>query len=127
MVDEIVSCIGLSVSGTVYADHSLLTKRSGHHGATWTREQNGLPTTGTKSMMFDGSGNAYVGFHKGGVYRSALSVPVALSTFTAEATGPDVQLAWTTETERNNRGFTIQRSRTSTGTWETMAFTDHAF
>lgn len=96
--------------------------RSTDSGATWMREQNGLPPTGTKSMKVDGSGNAYVGFHKGGVYRAALPVPVALSTFTAEATGPDVQLAWTTETERNNRGFDVQRRRTSTGTWETTVF-----
>lgn len=46
-----------------------------------------------------------------GVYGDlGLTVPVELVSFTGKVTGNDVMLNWTTATEKNNRGFNIERS-----------------
>jgi photosystem II stability/assembly factor-like uncharacterized protein len=39
-------------------------------------------------------------------------IPVELTSFTASVTGNDVMLNWTTATETNNSGFTVERSQT---------------
>ena len=57
---------------------------------------------------------------------SNVSFPVELSSFHARREGNVVVLRWTTESERNNRGFEIQRRGASDGkmfsTWETIDF-----
>lgn len=52
---------------------------------------------------------------------SVLATPVELSSFTAQQSGLKIELAWTTKTETNNKGFEIQR-RTNGGNWEKIAF-----
>lgn len=50
-------------------------------------------------------------------------IPVELSSFTATATGKNVNLSWTTATESNNRGFEVQR-RLPGGEFTTIGFVD---
>ncbi len=50
-------------------------------------------------------------------------VPVELSTFNSEITGGKVLLEWETQTETNNRGFEVQRSRNSED-WITISFVE---
>jgi len=48
-------------------------------------------------------------------------VPVEITSFTAELTGQEVSLNWTTATEINNQGFEIER-HISTSSWETIGY-----
>lgn len=50
-------------------------------------------------------------------------LPVELSSFTASARGSFVTLSWTTATEKNNKGFEIQKKNiTRQGSWEKIGF-----
>ncbi len=48
-------------------------------------------------------------------------IPVELTSFTANVSGNDVTLNWSTATETNNSGFTIERSQSETG-WQEIGF-----
>ena len=48
-------------------------------------------------------------------------IPVELTSFTANVSGNDVTLNWTTATETNNSGFTIERSQSESG-WQEIGF-----
>jgi hypothetical protein len=48
-------------------------------------------------------------------------IPVELTSFTANVSGNDVTLKWTTATETNNSGFTIERSQSESG-WQEIGF-----
>jgi hypothetical protein len=48
-------------------------------------------------------------------------IPVELTSFTANVSGNDVTLNWTTATETNNSGFTIERSQ-SESNWQKIGF-----
>lgn len=48
--------------------------------------------------------------------------PVELKSFTANVTGNDVDLNWSTATEINNFGYKIDRMDTKKATWENIAF-----
>ena len=56
------------------------------------------------------------------------SVPVELTSFTAEAGNGNVNLNWTTATETNNKGFEVQRTMNSEqltmSDWESVAFVE---
>lgn len=49
-------------------------------------------------------------------------IPVELESFTAEAGGNDVHLTWTTATETNNSGFSVERKKTTDKNWTEAAF-----
>jgi hypothetical protein len=49
-------------------------------------------------------------------------IPVELTAFTAEVSGREVHIDWTTATELNNRGFDIERKMD--GEWEKIGFKD---
>ena len=48
--------------------------------------------------------------------------PVELKSFTANVTGSDIHLNWSTATEVNNFGYKIDRMETKKATWENIAF-----
>ncbi len=50
------------------------------------------------------------------------SVPVELTSFTAEAGNNNVNIRWTTATETNNYGFEIERTTEKKSSWESIAF-----
>lgn len=52
--------------------------------------------------------------------RLLATVPVELTSFTAEVHGKIVNLLWTTSTEINNKGFAIEKN--TSGTWQQIGF-----
>jgi hypothetical protein len=52
---------------------------------------------------------------------AAIVLPVTLQSFTAQRSGGNVVLNWTTATEINNRGFNVQRLQ-GNGQWQTITF-----
>jgi hypothetical protein len=55
--------------------------------------------------------------------RPLSEVPVEFVSFTAEASGNDVVLKWSTATETNNRGFTVERSlQQGNKIWQQIGF-----
>jgi subtilisin family serine protease len=49
-------------------------------------------------------------------------IPVELSSFTANSNGSNVTLNWTTETETNNSGFSIERKSVFSNSWSEVGF-----
>jgi hypothetical protein len=56
------------------------------------------------------------------VVETTTFIPVELSAFTAELSGREILVSWTTATELNNRGFDIERKMNSD--WEKIGFKD---
>ncbi|MGE5804201.1 MAG: T9SS type A sorting domain-containing protein, partial [Ignavibacteria bacterium] len=49
-------------------------------------------------------------------------LPVELTSFSASSSNKDVKLQWSTATETNNRGFSIERKSKNKNSWNTVAF-----
>lgn len=62
--------------------------------------------SGTKKLFFD---------------KLSAIIPVELTSFTSSISGNDVLLNWTTATETNNSGFTVERSQTESA-WQEIGF-----
>ena len=77
---------------------------------------------GVLSLAFSPDGELLAGASQGKVQfweaSSDLPLPVSLSSFRVEQTTAGVVLTWTTESEVNNAGFNILRSRTKTGEYQ---------
>ena len=56
----------------------------------------------------------------------SMHFPVELALFTASLADGLVQLYWRTETETNNRGFTVERSADGQSRWQDIGFVDGA-
>ncbi len=67
---------------------------------------------------FNSSGNS--GFSN--MVETTTFIPVEFTTFTAELSGREIMVSWTTATELNNRGFDIERKMN--GEWEKIGFKD---
>jgi uncharacterized delta-60 repeat protein len=83
------------------------------------------------ALALDAAGNVYVtgrSSQTGGslittIKYTEVPIPVELISFTAEVKENIVQLNWETASEKNNRGFEINRSRSSASKeWETIGF-----
>src|ERR1035437_2935469 len=48
-------------------------------------------------------------------------LPVELSTFTAQSNGRNVELKWSTSTEKNSASFEVQKKQANTETWNKIA------
>ena len=84
-----------------------------------------------KSLQLIGNGTKYSDFTWGGPYTSTFgsvnsngttdqSLPVSLTTFTAQPSGNSVALTWRTESEIENMGFILER-RQEAGEWKQVA------
>lgn len=97
-------------------------------GNTWS-SFNGctmLNTYQIRAMQFKGTTQAtlYAGaaVSGAGVYEYTFEpIPVEFNTFTADVNGYDVVLNWTTSTETNNAGFSVER-KVNNGNWITLGF-----
>ena len=93
-------------------------------------------TTGLNLPQFDFIGNPRIdnGIIDIGAYEYPSEIPVELVSFTANTSGSNVTLMWTTASETNNQGFEIERTSSSDskeikGTsplqgWEKIGFVD---
>ncbi len=100
---------------------------STNNGTSWI--DYGLTGPPTTCLAIDSSGYVWAGAHQDGVYRTAgRTVPVELSSFSAEVNGNNVLLSWVTASEINNRGFEIYKQksevRSQESVWERIGFVE---
>lgn len=97
--------------------------------ATWTRRTFVVPTGGSvrfavQYLMYDGgtSGGSsdYWGMDLFQVNSGSI-IPVELASFTANTKFDNVELNWTTATEKNNKGFQVER-KISGGEYQVLGF-----
>ena len=92
-------------------------------GTTWTEEV--LPAEGAASgiqhMQFVNANLGYSGGLGGTIMKYSITLPVELTSFTANTSMGKVTLNWRTATEINNSGFEIQR-KTDDNNWVVIAF-----
>jgi len=82
------------------------------NGTTWVELPNNLPNTVIIHLDYSPSNQMMrAGTHGRGVYEAFIdfTIPVELSSFTAETGVNSVVLNWSTATETNNSGFEIER------------------
>ena len=96
------------------------------NGSSWVELTNNLPNTVIMHLDYTHSNQMLrAGTHGRGVYEAFIdfTVPVELSSFTAETANNSVLLNWSTATETNNLGFEIER-KLKNQDWVTIAFVD---
>ncbi|MDB5251190.1 MAG: hypothetical protein JWP27_359 [Flaviaesturariibacter sp.] len=71
-------------------------------------------------FVFDGKGSCYDTMMPLNC-PAAILLPVTFTSFTAAKTGNTVSLKWTTASESNNKGFSVQRLA-GNGNWQTLGF-----
>lgn len=97
-------------------------------GDTWASFNGGtmLNTYQIRNLKFDYETNPtlYAGCASAvgaGVYEYTFLIPVEFTSFTTNVNGNDVVLNWTTATETNNAGFTVER-KLNNGNWIALGF-----
>jgi len=98
-------------------------------GDTWAEFNGGtmLTTYQIRALKFKGTiqSTLYAGCAStpgGGVYEYTFEpIPVEITAFTANVNGNDILLNWTTATETNNAGFSVERKGIE-GNWTTLGF-----
>ena len=94
------------------------------NGTNWVELPNGLPNTVILHIDYSPSNQMMrAGTHGRGVFEAFidLTIPVELSSFTAEVGRNSVTLNWITETETNNLGFEVER-KFKNQEWQTIGF-----
>ncbi|MCU0364733.1 MAG: T9SS type A sorting domain-containing protein, partial [Ignavibacteriaceae bacterium] len=94
------------------------------NGASWVELPNNLPNTVIIHLDYSHSNKMMrAGTHGRGVYEAFIdfTIPVELSSFTAETGDNTVVLNWSTATETNNNGFEIER-KLKNQEWVTIGF-----
>ncbi len=109
--------------GTLYVGTDFGVFISTNGGTSWQTLMDGMP----KAVVVDleihrASGLLRAATHGRSVYQIAIALSVELSSFTAQIEGPDVLLNWRTQTETNNRGFSLERRTGPDDPWTEIAF-----
>ncbi len=102
-----------NISNFTISSPRLLVSENGWAQYNYIFTVSGFVRFAIQYQIFDGgplgNNSNYIGIDllqvKGAGY-----IPVELTSFTATAIGNDVQLNWSTATEKNNRGFEVQRN-----------------
>ncbi|HEY6907649.1 MAG TPA: T9SS type A sorting domain-containing protein, partial [Ignavibacteriaceae bacterium] len=96
-------------------------------GDSWNDITNDVPTGFNRFQ----APTDFVGYSVGSAglilkYDDTTYIPVELTLFSANVSGRDVLLKWTTATENNNRGFEVQRSGISSqrSEWKDIGFVE---
>jgi photosystem II stability/assembly factor-like uncharacterized protein len=101
------------------------------NGSNWTASNGGLTNLDIRSLAFDNLGNLYAGAYKssggGGLWQSAIPLPVELTAFNACQKENSIVLQWNTATEMNNYGFEVERRAvkndgSAAANWEKIGF-----
>ncbi len=111
---------GYTLSYGAGGDDLWVIKTDSSGNLTWQKTYGGIASDVAYSMDLTSDGGYVIvghtlssgaGVHDAWLLRTVTQViPVELSSFYAKASGNEVTLQWTTETEVNNYGFEIQRS-----------------
>jgi hypothetical protein len=91
-----------------------------HNGTSWTPLQSAAAASGSGPYTRSVAGVA--SFSPFGVGDGASALPVELTSFHALLTEGKVKLSWTTATEVNNYGFTVERRTDDASPWEDIGF-----
>ncbi len=94
------------------------------NGNEWREFLPAIPNTRIYSMaVSQNQRKLYVGTLGASLLATDLidPVPVELSSFSTEVSGSDISVSWTTITETNNRGFSVER-RTVSGSFSEITF-----
>jgi photosystem II stability/assembly factor-like uncharacterized protein len=94
------------------------------NGTSWVELPNNLPNTVIMHLDYSHSNQMMrAGTHGRGVYEAFIdfTIPVELTSFTAETGVNTVVLNWSTATETNNNGFEIER-KLKNQEWVTIGF-----
>ncbi|MFZ2863890.1 MAG: sialidase family protein, partial [Ignavibacteriaceae bacterium] len=76
-------------------------------------------------LSIDSTGNVWAGAHLIGLYKTeGRTIPVELTSFTAEVNDNNVLLNWVTASEINNRGFEIERNENANEDWKRIGFVE---
>lgn len=106
-----VGASDLAVAGFITDKAAILSRVTRLH--FWNTQQTSWRSDGAAAEMgFDDIAAVDAG-----------TLPVELVAFSAEASGTGVQLAWMTATERDNRGFRVERAGAD-GAWGELGFVD---
>lgn len=95
-------------------------------GVNWVEIPNNLPNTVILHLDYSPSNKMLrAGTHGRGVYEAYIdfTIPVELSSFTAETDANKVLLKWSTATETNNLGFEVER-KLKNQEWVRIAFVE---
>ncbi|MDP4115994.1 MAG: T9SS type A sorting domain-containing protein, partial [Bacteroidota bacterium] len=95
---------------------------SSNNGQSWQNILSNLEKTRVNQIIFDKYNNVYLATDES-VWRNADAItPVEIVNLTAQTEGNNVRLEWTTATEVNNYGFTIERKAFNSAQWAEIAF-----
>ncbi len=104
--------------------------RSVDNGEHWSPINSGLTARFVNSLAVNYQGYIFAGTDSGGVFKSTnpTAVPVELLSLTSNIINKSVQLKWSTATEKNNKGFEIQRKSSDVSekdlVWNSISFVD---
>jgi len=96
---------------------------SSDKGTNWKLLTGGLPDIYNINFLAVNGTSIFAGTSGGGLWMRSLSeiLPVELTSFAADIANGNVRLRWSTETELNNMGFDIERSKNKID-WITRGF-----
>ena len=111
----------------INGDVRALIYRTTNGGDNWVK-QNIPPFDGLSQVFFVNDTKGWAVGSLGTILTTETSVPVELSSFEASADEGSVLLSWTTATEKNNKGFEVERQsaerrgESRNGEWEEVGF-----
>ncbi len=115
-LDPYSSCIirvdGVLVTSLKFGGSDMF--RSFNNGLDWEHFNEGLPFLNSIEKLISYNGKILAATSGGLYQRDNSQIPVELISFTASVFDHDVDLRWVTATEKNNRGFEVERGIRST-------------
>ena len=91
-------------------------------GADQTSFTDNVSVIDTYTYRVTAINDSYVSNYSNTAVAIVTTVPVELTSFTAEVNNSDVILRWTTASEKNNSGFDVERKVNANQDWETIVF-----
>lgn len=108
---EVLSDPGINGYGERVATLTLDIFQNVQAQITWDPSSSDIVTPTFQPIVI----STYNGFFNG-------TLPVELTSFTSAVTGNSVSLKWSTSSETNNDGFSIERRSSETGEWKNAGF-----
>ncbi len=101
------------------ANHTLVRKSSVTEGDTSWVTAAGTDSASSEWLVYPQDDFSHLGSHT-----MDAVVPVELTSFTAAVENNNISLRWKTATEKNNRGFNIERKADNQNKWVKIAFVE---
>ena len=88
-------------------------------GATWNPDESNTGAM-VRGMFMTDANTGYAAGENGMILKFGDTVPVEMVSFTGKVNGKSIQLNWSTATQTNNSGFSVERM--SQGSWQPLGF-----